>query len=48
MKRAIRTLILTVGLVGAFVVATVPLALADGGPIPTCPQQTWECGFPPN
>lgn len=49
MKRAIRTLILTVGIVGAFVAAAVPLApAADGGPILTCPQRTWECGFPPS
>jgi hypothetical protein len=48
MKRAIRTLILTVGIVGTFVVAAVQLVPAeDGGPIITCPQRTLQCGFPP-
>jgi len=46
MKRAIRISILIVGIVGTFIGATVlPVpAVADGGPIITCPQPTPECG----
>jgi hypothetical protein len=48
MKRAIRTLILTVGIVGTFVAAAVQqVPASDGGPIITCPQRTPQCGFPP-
>jgi hypothetical protein len=48
MKRAIRTLILTVGIVGTFVaVAVQQVPAADGDPIITCPQKTAQCGFPP-
>lgn len=48
MKRAIRTLILTVGIVGTFVAAAVQqVPASDGGPIITCPQRTAQCGFPP-
>jgi hypothetical protein len=46
MKRAIRISILIIGIMGTFVAATVlPVpAVADGGPIFTCPQPTPECG----
>jgi hypothetical protein len=38
MKRAIRALILMLGLVSTYVTATVPRVPApDGGPIPLCP-----------
>jgi len=48
MKRAIRTLILTVGIVGMFIgIAVQQVPAADGGPIFTCPQRTAQCGFPP-
>jgi hypothetical protein len=44
MKRAFRTLILTVGLVGTFLAATVQLVPAkDGGPIFTCPPKHLNC-----
>jgi hypothetical protein len=44
MKRAIRMLILTVGLVGTFVLATVELLpAADGGPILVCPPKQKSC-----
>jgi hypothetical protein len=36
MKRAIRSLILMVGLTIAFVTVASPLLSADGGPIPLC------------
>ncbi len=40
MKRAIRIFILTVGLVGTFVAASVQQVPAqDGGPIPLCPPK---------
>ena len=38
MKRAIRTSLLMIGLVGTYVMAAVPQVPAlDGGPIPLCP-----------
>jgi hypothetical protein len=41
MKRAIRIAILTVGLVGTFIAASVQQVPAqDGGPIPLCPPKT--------
>jgi hypothetical protein len=44
MKRAIRTSILMVGLVGTFIVAAVPLVPAkDGGPILVCPPSDKHC-----
>jgi len=44
MKRAIRMLILTVGLVGTFILATVELLpAADGGPILVCPPKQKSC-----
>jgi hypothetical protein len=44
MKRAIRTLILTAGLVGTFLAATVQLVPAmDGGPIFVCPPKHANC-----
>ena len=44
MKRAIRTLILIVGLVGTFIAATVPqVPAADGGPLPMCPPGGKNC-----
>ena len=45
MKTAIRTLILMLGIVGTFLAAAVrPVpAVADGGPIITCPQPTPNC-----
>jgi len=33
MKRAVRIVILMVGLVGAYVVISAPFAAADGGPL---------------
>ncbi|HET9364330.1 MAG TPA: hypothetical protein VFP71_04985 [Candidatus Angelobacter sp.] len=36
MKRAVRMVILMVGLACAYVVASAPAAHADGGPIPLC------------
>ena len=44
MKRAIRISILTVGLVGTFLVAAVPqVPTADGGPILVCPPSDKSC-----
>ena len=44
MKRALRMLVLIVGLVGTFVVATVPqVPAADGGPIFLCPPGSKHC-----
>ena len=45
MKTAIRIFVLTVGIVGTFLAAAVrPVpAVADGGPIITCPQPTPNC-----
>ena len=44
MKRAFRIAILTVGLVGTFIVATVPqVPAADGGPILVCPPGSRHC-----
>lgn len=44
MKLAIRTLLLTLGLVGTFLVATVPqVPAADGGPIFVCPPGDKHC-----
>jgi hypothetical protein len=44
MKRAIRISILVVGLVGTFLVATVPqVPAADGGPILVCPPNDKHC-----
>ena len=38
MKRAIRTSLLMIGLVGTYVMAAVPQVPAlDGGPLPLCP-----------
>jgi len=47
MKRAIRISVLIVGIVGTFIAAAVqPVpAVADGGPIITCPQPTPQCGI---
>lgn len=47
MKRTIRITILIVGIVGTFLVAAVkPVpAVADGGPIITCPQPIPQCGI---
>jgi hypothetical protein len=47
MKRAIRISILIVGIVGTFLAAAVkPVpAVADGGPIITCPQPIPQCGI---
>jgi hypothetical protein len=43
-KRAIRILILTAGLVGTFIAASVPpVPLADGGPIFVCPPGDTHC-----
>jgi hypothetical protein len=44
MRRAIRISILMVGLVGTFLVATVPqVPAADGGPILVCPPGDKHC-----
>ena len=44
MKRAIRMAILTVGLVGTFIAATVQVVpAADGGPILLCPPRQHNC-----
>jgi len=44
MKHAIRIAILTVGLVGTFLVAAVPqVPTADGGPIFVCPPSDKHC-----
>jgi hypothetical protein len=43
MKRAIRSLILMVGLALAFVAVATPILSADGGPIPVCNPNT-GCG----
>jgi hypothetical protein len=44
MKRAIRISILTVGLVGTFLVAAVPqVPASDGGPIMVCPPGDKNC-----
>jgi hypothetical protein len=44
MKPAIRIAILVVGLVGTFLVATVPqVPAADGGPILVCPPGDKRC-----
>ena len=47
MKRAIRISILIVATAGAFIAAAVnPVrAVADGGPIITCPQPIPTCGI---
>jgi len=43
MKRAIRSLILMVGLAMTFVAVATPILSADGGPIPVCNPNT-GCG----
>ena len=44
MKQVIRISILMVGLVGTFIVATVPeVPAADGGPIIVCPPGDKNC-----
>lgn len=44
MKRAIRTAILIVGLVGTFLAAAVPqVPTADGGPLLLCPPKATHC-----
>jgi len=43
MKRAVRSLILMVGLACAFIAATTPNVMADGGVIPVCNPNT-GCG----
>lgn len=43
MKRAVRSLILMVGLTCAFVIANTPAMFADGGIIPLCNPNT-GCG----
>jgi hypothetical protein len=44
MKRAIRTLLLMVGLVGTFIAATVQQVPAtDGGPLILCPPKSTNC-----
>ena len=44
MKRAIRILILIVGLVGTFMAAAAPLVpAADGGPLILCPPKSTTC-----
>jgi len=47
MKRTIRIAVLIVGIVGTFLAAAVkPVpAVADGGPIITCPQPIPSCGI---
>jgi hypothetical protein len=47
MKRTIRIAVLIVGTVGTFIGATIlPVrAVADGGPIITCPEAKPECGI---
>lgn len=49
MNRALRIVILMVGVVGTYLLATAPqVPTADGGPIMTCPQNTPKCtGMPP-
>ena len=45
MKRAIRIAVLMVGVVGTYVMASVPRVPAlDGGPIPLCPPQQQQQG----
>jgi hypothetical protein len=44
MKRAIRTLLLMVGLVGTFIVAAVQqVPASDGGPLILCPPKSTNC-----
>ena len=44
MKRAIRSTILMVGVVGTFLAATVQkLPASDGGPLILCPPKTANC-----
>jgi len=46
MKRAIRMLVLIVGLVGTLLVATAPpVPAADGGPILVCPPTDTRCSI---
>jgi len=43
-KLAIRIAILTVGMVGTFMAASVqPVPVADGGPLILCPPKTPNC-----
>lgn len=43
-KLAIRIAILAVGMVGAFVAASVqPVAASDGGPLLLCPPKSTNC-----
>jgi len=44
MKRALRILILVVGIVGTIIAAAVPkVPTADGGPLPLCPPKATYC-----
>jgi hypothetical protein len=44
MKKAIRTTILMVGLVGTFIAAAVQqVPASDGGPLILCPPKTTNC-----
>jgi hypothetical protein len=44
MKRAIRMLILMVGLAGAYVAIATPILSANIGPEPLCPPSNPKCG----
>lgn len=44
MKRAVRLLIVVVGLIGAYVTVAAPVLQAfDGGPIPMCNPENPKC-----
>ena len=46
MKRAVRMLVLMLGLVGTYMVAAVPrVPVLEGGPIPMCPPKRPNCGL---
>jgi hypothetical protein len=43
MKRAVRILILMVGLAGTYAVIATPMLQAELGPIPLCPPKNPSC-----
>jgi hypothetical protein len=46
MKRAVRMLVLMLGLASTYMVAAVPrIPVLDAGPIPMCPPRRPNCGM---
>ncbi|HSB76831.1 MAG TPA: hypothetical protein VLC12_14335 [Terriglobales bacterium] len=43
MKNALRIAVLLLSVVAIYVSAAVPVALADGNPVPSCPPTSRSC-----